>query len=112
MAQYAVAVSRCRLLHAVPLPEGGRAAAACSVAFGVVGKQPVIAVGYADGIARLSRWSGECVAALQGAHAGRVLGIDLSRDGKFVATAGVPHKEVMIDHGALYASKGAARLAS
>ena len=28
--------------------------------------------------------------------------------GKFVATAGVPHKEVMIDHGALYASKGKA----
>ena len=30
VAQYAVAVSRCRLLHVVPLPEGGRAAAACS----------------------------------------------------------------------------------
>ena len=28
--------------------------------------------------------------------------------GKFVATAGVPHKEIMIDHGALYASKGKA----
>ena len=32
--------------------------------------------------------------------------------GKFVATAGVPHKEVMIDQGALYASKGKARTLS
>ena len=64
------------------------APASSCVAFGVCGKSPTLAVGYADGTARL--WDlglGQCTAELISGHSGAVLGIDVSRDGQFVATA-------------------------
>ena len=64
----------------------GAGSAACSVAFGLAAGQPLLAVGYADGTAGLWSWPGECLVTLP-AHSGPVLGLDLSRDCKLLATA-------------------------
>ena len=64
----------------------GAGSAACSVAFGIAAGQPLLAVGYADGTAGLRGWTGECLVTLP-AHSGPVLGLDLSRDCKLLATA-------------------------
>lgn len=74
-----------------PTGGSGGSSAACSVAFGV-DRKPLLAVGYADGAARLWDFSGECVACLAsgaeaGGHSGRLVSVDFSRDGRTVATA-------------------------
>ena len=69
--------------HSCAAPEG--CGGACCVAFGTVNGQLVLAVGYVNGTARLWSIDGQCVATLDG-HTGPLLGIDVSRASKLVAT--------------------------
>lgn len=62
--------------------EGG----ALCIAYGLRASKPIVAIGYADGVAKVWSWDGEILANLDG-HEGVVNGIDISRDGAMVATA-------------------------
>jgi WD40 repeat protein len=62
-------------------------ATACSIAWAVCAGRLILAVGYADSRVRL--WelgSGSCIGTLEG-HSGPVLGVAISRDGQWLASA-------------------------